>query len=376
MIGCLHIADFPAWARQSQRPSCRAIAVYWRGEIVARSRLLEQSGLQLGESLGRARSLFPDARFFEQDRPFDQAVWESVVQQINEITPFLSPVDYGWAFFRPYSFSEACDLSGSLLASVGLGPNRSIAQLAALRSASGSVLQIKRSAVGRFLTSTKVDVLLGLGFEDVLVERLQLFGLATLASVGRLTKRHLNAQFGNDGVALYDLLHPNSRSEHVTLYTPPATIDESFDLDGAPLEWLPTTHLLKQLSMRASRRLGHRLCRRVTVQIATSRRNGISVAQRILKKPSANSGEIFRAASLLLEHLLQTTKEADEITLSLGGLRSAHHHQASLFSERPPLAQAVKNLDERFPGAIRRAVVVNPNAPFPEDVVQYAPFSA
>src|SRR5210317_318093 len=100
MIGCLYISDFPAWARQSQHPEWRAIAVYSRGAIIARSRLLEQKGLTIGEPLDRARTRFPDARFFEQDQPFEQAVWEGVVQRINEVTPFLSPVEHVWTFFR------------------------------------------------------------------------------------------------------------------------------------------------------------------------------------------------------------------------------------------------------------------------------------
>ncbi|MFV1979869.1 MAG: hypothetical protein ACC655_01835, partial [Rhodothermia bacterium] len=318
MIGCLYISDFPAWARQSQHPEWRAIAVYRRGEIIARSRLLEQRGLHVGESLDRARTVFPNARFFKQDQPFEQAVWEGVIERINETTPFLAPVDHGWALFRPHSFSEACELSGSLLARVGLGPNRSVARLSALRSASGSVLQIKQDAVDRFLTSTKVEILTGLGFEHALVERLLLFGLTTLASVKRLTRRHLDAQFGDAGIALHSLLHPDARSEQVPLYVPPPTISESFDLEGAPLEWLPTNHLLERLSRQAARRLGNRLCRRITLQIETSMGNikndrrghgqaEKSVAQRILKKPTANPGEIFRAASFLLNQLVENT---------------------------------------------------------------------
>ena len=200
MIGCLYISDFPAWAQQSQHPECRAIAVYRRGEIIARSRLLEQRGLHIGEPLDRARTVFPNARFFKQDQPFEQAVWEGVIERINEVTPFLVPVGHGWALFRPHSFSEACELSGSLLAKVGLGPNRSVARLSALRSASGSVLQIKQDAVNNFLTSTKVEILTGLGFEHALVERLLLFGLTTLASVKQLTRRHLESQFGESGM--------------------------------------------------------------------------------------------------------------------------------------------------------------------------------
>ena len=162
------------------------------------------------------------------------------------------------------------------------------------------------------------------------------------------------------------------------MYVPPPTISESFDLEDAPLEWLPTNHLLDRLSQRASRRLGNRLCRRVTLQLETSRNigtnNGKNVGQRILKKPTANQGEIFRTASFLFGQLAESTPVADELTLSLGGLQNPRHRQSSLFFERPPLFDAVSNLDERFPGSIRRAMIVTPDAPFQEDAVRYIPF--
>jgi hypothetical protein len=347
--------------------------VYKRGEIIARSRSLGQRGLCVGEKLDRARALFPAAHFFEHDHPFEDAVWEGVVHRINETTPFLCPAGHGWAFFKPYSFSEACQLAGSLIAKVGLGKNRAIAQFAALRSASGSVLQVKDGVVDRFLASTGVDILLDLGFDEVVVERLTLFGLSSLSHLQPLTKRHLEAQFGTVGTDLYDLLHPGPRAEHVPLYSPPATISEIFDLDGAPLEWLPTNHLIEQLCLRATRRLGNRLCRRITLEL--KRTDGVAaLQQRILKKPTANPSRIVSAASFLLKELLADNHAKTELVLTLGGLQNPSARQASLFFERPPVSSAVKSLEDRFPGAIRRAVVVNPDAPFPEDIIRYEPF--
>lgn len=374
MLGCLYISDFEAWARQTQYPAWRKIAIYRDGEIIARSHLLEQRGLVRGERLERARVLFPDTRFLEQDRPFEQAVWEGVVQYLNEVTPFLSPVEPGWAFFRAHSFSDTCELAVTLRARVGLGANCSIARLAALRAAPGSVLQVKQGAVNRFLASTEVEILAHLGFEESLTEGLRLFGLTSLASLKRLTQRHLKAQFGTDGVTLYELLHPSAESERIPLYSPPATITESFDLDGAPLEWLPINHLIEKLSRRAVKRLGSRLCRRITLQLNKGAAREHDIRQRILKKPTASLGEITRAASMLLEQLLGDASEADELTLSLSGLSNRRYRQTTLFFERAPLVDAVSNLEERFPGAIRRAIVVNPDAPFPEDAVRYEPF--
>ena len=124
---------------------------------------------------------------------------------------------------------------------------------------------------------------------------------------------------------------------------------------------------------RAAKRLGHRLCRRVALQL-THKKGGISLRQRVLKKATADSGEIFRAATYLLGQIIQDTDEVDELSLVLGGLRNPRHRQASLFFQRPSFSDTVANVEERFPGAIRRALVVNPDAPFPEDAVCFTPF--
>jgi hypothetical protein len=374
MIGCLYISNFPAWALQAQHPSWRAIAVYHQGRIVARSRLLGQRGLQTGEPLERARALFPDARFFEQDHPFERAVWEGVVHRVNEITPFLLIVEHGRLLFRPDAVEEARALADTLAVSIGLGPNRSIASLAALRSTPGSVLQIERDSVARFLSNTRVDVLLDMGFEDDLVERLHLFGLTSLVSLRPLSQKHLRAQFSSAGERLYNLLNPDERSAHVPLYIPPATITETFDMDGASLEWLPLNHLIEQLARRAVRRLGtKRLCRTVTVQLR-HQSGFVFIKQRVLRKPAANVGEVVRAASALLDLLMCEAAGGTELILTLGGFRNPHHRQASLFVERPPLSSAISNLEERFPGLAKRVTVVNPEAPFPEDAVRYSSF--
>jgi hypothetical protein len=106
----------------------------------------------------------------------------------------------------------------------------------------------------------------------------------------------------------------------------------------------------------------------------TSQPDGVLAKQRILRKPSASVGEVIRAASALLKSLMQEVAGGTELSLTIGGLRNPHHQQASLFFERPPLSGAVSNLEERFPGSARRATVVNPDAPFPEDAVCYSPF--
>lgn len=376
MIGCLYIPEFPVWALQMKQPDQRAVAVCHAGRVIARSRFLRQSGMLLGDPLERARAIFPEASFFDRDVPFEQAVWEGVLQRINETTPFLRSVERGVVFFRPYAFSETCVLAGQLVVRIGLGPDKSIARIAATRSAPGSVLQIRRGGVARFLSRTGVAVLSELGFDDEVPSRLELFGLTTLDKVRELTKQHLRVQFGLAGVRLFDLLHPTSGTAHIPVYAPPAAITETFHFDSSARDSIQLSQLLDWMVRRATLRLGRSNCTRLTLRLQPIESDlAPTFRQRVLKSPSSDPGVIGRAASYLLRSALNPSTEVASIELTLTGLESPRHTQASLFFERPPLDTAIERLDERFPGAIRRALLVRPDAPFPEDGVRFVPFS-
>lgn len=376
MVGCLYIADFPAWARQSQRPGLSSVAVYNQGVVIARSRFLSQAGLSKGSSLARAQTLFPDALFFEQDPAFERAIWERVIQDLNATTPFLLPLTNGHVLFCPHSFSEICTLTESLRVRVGLAPDRSIAQLAAMKSAPGSVLKISPSGAARFLTSTGVCVLVELGYDVQLVDRLRLFGLNDLTAVGRLSAQQLDAQFGKPGLRLYSFLHPDKSSARIPLFSSPATISASIDLDPIPIESLRLEPLLHNLVERVSLELGLRRSRWMTLCLVTSMAQNGRLAQRIFREPLSATDQLYRAAGTLLPLVIREGEDLSCLKVSLGGLCNASVHQGSLFFERPTLHGVLENLDARFPGSARRAVITNPDAPFPEDAVQFLPFTA
>lgn len=377
MIGCLYIAEFAAWAQRLQHPDCRAIAVYHNGRIIARSRFVRQLGMLPGDPLDRARALYPNVAFFEQDVPFEQAAWEGALQRINEVTPRLESFERGMAFFKPYNFSEACLLAGRLVAQIGLGPNKSVARFAAVRSAPGSVLQVRKQAVSRFLSRTNVSVLAAFGFEEELLSRLELFGLTTLDRVAALSRRHLHVQFGDAGLTLFRLLHPSSESAHVPAYVPPVVITETFPFDYAVRDRLAINSVLDAVVRHATLRLGRFSCSRITLGLQPAdSKTDIRLAHRMLKNPTAELDIIRRAAGYLLERMLANPFEVSSLELKLAGLENPSATQAALFFERPPLRDAIDRLDQRFPGAIRRALVVRPDAPFPEDSVRFIPFSA
>jgi len=349
--------------------------VFQEGRIIARTRFLVQAGMLLGDPLDRARALFPEASFVDRDVPFELAVWEGVLQRINETTPFLRSLQPGTAVFRPYDFSEACVLAGELVVRVGIAPNAPTARIAAIRSAPGSVLQIRPEAVSRFFSNTSVGVLTDLGFEEDLPARLELFGLSSLDKVCTLTRRHLHVQFGEAGVDLHDLLHPSAESTRVPAFVPPSSIKETFDFDFATSDYLHLSALVDWMVGRAALRLGRSFCSRITLRLQPAGAAASRSAHRALKRADSDPGVIGRAANYLLRTLLETPIEVGAVYLTLSGLETPSLTQASLFFQRPPLSDAIGRLDERFPGAIRRAQLEHPDAPFPEDSIRFRPFS-
>jgi len=172
------------------------------------------------------------------------------------------------------------------------------------------------------------------------------------------------------------MLHPASEAARVPAYVPPATITESFRFDSGVCDFVHLSNLLASMARRAVLRLGRSVCTRIALRLQFAEYCLPPVCrQRALKTPAADPGVVARAANFLLRSALTSPDEVVFIELSLAGLESARYSQASLFFERPPLDAAIEHLDERFPGAIRRAVLLRPGAPFPEDSARFVPFA-
>lgn len=70
--------------------------------------------------------------------------------------------------------------------------------------------------------------------------------------------------------------------------------------------------------------------------------------------------------------LLGEEREVDNLCVELGGLGPASVAQAHLFERRPSMHLALRGVNRRFPGAIKRVVIVQ--ALFPEQSVRLEPF--
>src|SRR5688572_26357749 len=150
-IACFFIADFPAWVRSQLAPGEPYIAVHADGRIIARTHDLRVDGLQIGETLDRAGSLFPHGNYYKHEPSLDAAIWEDVLYLIADIAPQLETSSPGCANATPWDEAAFLELGRTLGARIGIAPRRYVARMAALQAEPGGVRRVESATVRAFL---------------------------------------------------------------------------------------------------------------------------------------------------------------------------------------------------------------------------------
>ena len=372
-IACFYLADFPAWVRSQLAPGEPYIAVHADGRIIARTHDLRIDGLRIGETLDRAQSLFPHGNYYKHEPALDGAIWEDVLYLIADIAPQLEAATPGWAFATPWDEAAFLELGRTLGARIGIAPRRYVARMAALQAEPGGVRRVEKATVRTFLEKATVRHLRELGVELELIERLELFGLYTVGRAARLERRHLEAQFGEEGAALYRLLHPEGEEPAVPMFKPPPSVSAAFDFEypvSEPGDLLPVLDLLVTQVVDQIPALRAQL---LTLRLHGEGETGVRLMRRVLKAPTARAEHLRVIARRLLDEMLDG-ESVDAITLELGGLVSPEAAQGGLFSDRPAVYDSVRALHQRFPGRVFRAVITDAEAYLPEEGVRLEPY--
>jgi len=369
VTACLQIPDFPAWAFARDSAPFAPLIVVERERVVAATGGARRRGVEAGLPVERARTLAPAAEVRVRDGGLEEAVWEDVLSELNRHTPRLEPIRPGRAFLSaPLPTLKA--MAERFGAPIGVGPERATARLAAARTNPGHVLAIDEARRRPFLNRYDINRLPSLGFSEEIAERLRLFGYPTLGAITILSRRQLDAQFAEEGAALYNLLHPAPESP-IPMYQPLPTLTAEVDFDlpcREPGELMPA---LEPLAEEVARELRQVAARRVSVVVEV--RGGLPRrATRILFEAATEPRRVLSAARPLLMEVLDGGAEVERLAIELGALRPVTAGQGALFRERPSAYMAARGVHRRFPGAIKRAVVVY--AQFPEDRVQFEPF--
>jgi hypothetical protein len=294
----LHIPAFPAWAFvRTGRPE-HPLAVVEKGKVVAATRQAERAGVTPGMPAERAGQLLPGLRIRERDPGLETAAWEAFLDELNELTPFIEPISPGWAFFRDADSEGLRALVARTGAGAGSAPYRGAAKLTAIRAAPGNILSADEVALPHFLERFPIERLMALGFPEEFIDQMKLLGYGSLCRAQALTHRQITGQFGEEGEALFALLHPGSDERVVGHYRRPPSITVSFDFEPEAEEPCEVEPVLADLVEKAVERLEGWRTQRLVLRLRL--RSGERITSRVLAEPTADPSAIRQNARTLL----------------------------------------------------------------------------
>ncbi|NBB86364.1 MAG: hypothetical protein GVY12_09150 [Bacteroidetes bacterium] len=256
-----------------------------------------------------------------------------------------------------------------------------MALLAAASAEKGRLAVVSQAQV--FLHRTAARVLTHLSVSHEIVDRLQLFGLRTLAEVAELSRRQLLKQFGEDGLIVNELLAPHDEP-CMAAYTPPPTVAACVSIDALAGDDLWSG--LEEAVRRVATELGGRTTQRVLLAIGfregavppseaydrdtvapahLNQRIGspgpIVAARRILHEPVADEGTLWRTIRHLCADRLQQDggspsaapqAQVTDLFVELASLAEPEATQGALFAEREEARKAIEAMEVQHPGAL------------------------
>jgi impB/mucB/samB family len=373
-VYCLYIPEYPAWAFERAVSDTKPVVVVSGGRVVSRNHTQKLRGIHTGDRVERVERLCPEAIIRIRDDQVEQACWEDVLREVNTTTPFIENTGPPFVYFTGAGAEDVRTLARQMTVQAGGAWHRSAAQLAAVRSAPGHVLHLEQKRWNSFLKRFDVERLNELAFSEDMVQQLVLFGYRTLGDVCGLSERQMGAQFSDEGLRLYEILHPG-KSAPFPLYVPSRSVELWHSLEeavqGEPGMLFP---VLSNLVTRAVTNLGGYRCQRIRVGIQAVGSGSPEWAGRVLSAPQGVAGTLLSLATPLLGALLRPGLEVEGLAILLESLRTPAVQQVGLFDERPAVLRVVRNVHRRYPGSICRAVM-RPHALFEEDEMALETFS-
>lgn len=371
-IGCVLIPQFPAWTLRKHGADC-PLAVISQGTVIAVDPEAKSSGVQQGMAVGRAETLCNGLSVYPRDRALESAEWERVEKALNATTPYVECDAPGRSCLDPHDRPKLQKVVRELGAQAALAPTRIDAWLAALKAVRGEMLEISDSDLRGFRRDIPVEDLVAVGVAEEVTERLRLFGYKTVSAVGDLSKKHLRAQFGEEGKRLYDRLNAE-RGSSVSVYTPPPTIEKGHRFERPRLEPGPITQVTESLVEEAIIELEERTTQRLTLELI-HRNQDETVISRTLREPENRKHALCSTAETLLKEGLTEAAAVEEVKVVFAALANQKARQGNLFFERPAVQEAIRKVHQKYPESLQRAVL-SQDAVFEEDQVRYEPATA
>lgn len=290
------------------------------------------------------------------------ASWDAVVESVHQCTPLLLVRRHGVLHAGTDNLDEIRKYVRRWSARSAMAPDRASSLFSALNGVPGRI-DAHDSA-----DHVPCDVLREcpeVDANEVMLQRLRLFGCSTLGVLMTLSERHMRAQFGDQGIQLYRLLHTTSVS--LPLYQPPDTITVEDVFDEAisePCEIQNATDRLCEVALEA---LAGKEAWRIDVSVLDRSGHVSSRRGRIMRGAVTSLHQLTTHTRALIVQLCSPLRRWWGARLRLSSLRLPVREQVSLFQAQPSAQDIQSSLVPKYGTVIKDIQVVNPWSVIPEE---------
>lgn len=361
--GCLLIQHFLFRLHAAAEPRLRGRSVIVGNHahgVVDCSPGATAAGIQPGMRLQTALARTANTLLVEPDHALYQHAWDHILDALQERGPIVEDGGLGLGYLGLDGLERLYGTTSNLVkgflsavppgieARLGLGTGKFTAHIAALQASANRPFWAPADA-GAFLSSKSVE-LLPVPWQTI--ERLAGFGLRTLGQVAAQQVGPLQAQFGSEGVTIWQLSQGIDDRPIIPRMAEIA-IEESLTF---PVPTVRIEPVLLGIRTLLQRMYGQSAFQGRAARTATVRGevlNGRPWLRRIVFREAAGSSDY---AFLAMKFALEGTPlpgPLEEMSLALTGITRETGRQASLLVDirrRENLAEAVQQVRERTEG--------------------------
>jgi nucleotidyltransferase/DNA polymerase involved in DNA repair len=389
-IACVAIPSFAVAVERLRAPhlATQPVIVYDRNSVLDASR--EASNCRTGLPLRQAKALHPQAAFVAADHALYRAVFDTMLNALEEITPIVEPASVSGCAFADVGglqghYQDELALAGTivdavhdatgLLASIGLADGKFVAWVASSEVVPGDAGIVASGREQEFLYDKDVSLL---PFETSITERLHLLALHMLGQIAELQRAAMEAQFRSHGKRIWELasgidtdpLRPRKQQE---------LIEERMTFNSAVVANEALVAATRQIVPKLVRRLRGRSARRILTQLLC---DGRIVWERLetFREPTSDERRMLLLLKTRLT-LLELPQGVDTVAVTLSGISAEVAKQTKLFTDTQhnlnQIAEAIRQLRARYGRpVVWRITEVDPWSRHPEERSALVPYDA
>ncbi|HEX7005323.1 MAG TPA: hypothetical protein VF168_14155 [Trueperaceae bacterium] len=359
MIAALVLEPLELWWAQRNSPELRGLPLVTseQNRVIHATPEARREGVVPGMALSGARLRCQALRVVEVSEAELQAAWESVLNELHGLSPFLDGSRRGRLLLR-VSAAEARMVAESYRVRVGHATTCEIAELAALSARAGSCRVLPEGSETHFLAKLPLRFLKGVGLSGYSLQRLGWLGLTSAGELASWRPGQLRAFLGGEARLLGPYLH-GPRRERLPLAQPPRALKRQIRFEEPVFEPGPLEAAVERLAGALEEALAGRASGRLTLSAEVT---GVQMrATRFAKKPLRARREIALLAGLALADTGAAPVGIEALSLELPE-PALVARQGSLWLARERREAAWEELLGRFPRAAVEVEWLDPYA--------------